>query len=264
MLQFFDHNYYLGTPRSQFEVLMINYRQQVLGGLPWLASGGTDQILRALPSRARTWDLQKISGCRLCVRPRPERAHHCLKCGVCVLRMDSKNGEAPYILQFTFFGKIWHTSGPDCVWLGVSENRRESGRRQEWVFERTKERMSAYIGRFVHRGFRREFNAQTDFLCNYAMDNDAAFTWISEDLMTSSWRTGARIVIYTDGGLRPHQQKAAFSRMMYLIIQNGTWINVAQGIRLHTVTETTTSLELELCGEDWALQITKTMLNIDD
>lgn len=38
--------------------------------------------------RAARWRPGEVSWCRVCCAERPERAHHCSQCGVCVLRMD--------------------------------------------------------------------------------------------------------------------------------------------------------------------------------
>lgn len=36
----------------------------------------------------KEWQPGKATMCRVCSRPRPERAHHCALCGVCILRLD--------------------------------------------------------------------------------------------------------------------------------------------------------------------------------
>lgn len=40
------------------------------------------------PVRRRGWQPGVLSWCKSCGRHRPERAHHCVICGVCVMRMD--------------------------------------------------------------------------------------------------------------------------------------------------------------------------------
>jgi len=39
-------------------------------------------------TRTRGWAPGEVSWCRVCKCERPERAHHCSHCGVCILRMD--------------------------------------------------------------------------------------------------------------------------------------------------------------------------------
>jgi len=48
---------------------------------------GTGMALEVVPARAE-WQPAQATFCRKCLVTRPERAHHCLICGMCVLRMD--------------------------------------------------------------------------------------------------------------------------------------------------------------------------------
>mmetsp|Transcript_117471 Transcript_117471/g.328871 ORF Transcript_117471/g.328871 Transcript_117471/m.328871 type:complete len:294 (+) Transcript_117471:72-953(+) len=44
-------------------------------------------MLQVAPVR-KDWQAGKVTMCRFCAKPRPERAHHCTVCGVCVMRLD--------------------------------------------------------------------------------------------------------------------------------------------------------------------------------
>jgi len=51
----------------------------------WVRTAG--MALEVVPARAE-WQPAKATFCKKCLAPRPERAHHCLICEICVMRMD--------------------------------------------------------------------------------------------------------------------------------------------------------------------------------
>ena len=77
------------------------------------------------------------------------------------------------------------------------------------------------------------------------MDNRANFSWAAAEIVKKLWASGARAVLYTDGGFRPQQQVAASTWVMHMITRSGEWVNVAQGARIHQVTERTNSMSTE-------------------
>eukprot|EP00928_Gymnodinium_smaydae_P004291 TRINITY_DN11478_c0_g4_i2.p1 TRINITY_DN11478_c0_g4~~TRINITY_DN11478_c0_g4_i2.p1 ORF type:complete len:395 (-),score=55.86 TRINITY_DN11478_c0_g4_i2:82-1266(-) len=62
--------------------------QCLLGGRPWYCTASTPRLDSSTELRRRCFRPGKITWCQSCDGPRPERAHHCRHCGVCVLRMD--------------------------------------------------------------------------------------------------------------------------------------------------------------------------------
>mmetsp|Transcript_55846 Transcript_55846/g.103360 ORF Transcript_55846/g.103360 Transcript_55846/m.103360 type:complete len:283 (+) Transcript_55846:178-1026(+) len=52
----------------------------------WLAS--KHQVGQPAPKPSRGWAPGEVTTCQVCLEPRPERAHHCSTCGLCVLRFD--------------------------------------------------------------------------------------------------------------------------------------------------------------------------------
>lgn len=55
--------------------------------LSWSRDFGPVNPLR-VESRKRGWAPGETTKCEVCLKLRPERAHHCNLCGVCILRMD--------------------------------------------------------------------------------------------------------------------------------------------------------------------------------
>lgn len=58
------------------------------------------EALPVTPAKAE-WQPGQATFCKKCMSPRPERAHHCLVCGLCVLRMDH---HCPWINNCVGFG----------------------------------------------------------------------------------------------------------------------------------------------------------------
>ena len=76
-----------------------------------------------------------------------------------------------------------------------------------------------------------------DTACNWAMDNRANFSWVATETVRKLWASGARAVLYTDGGFRPQQHIAASAWVLHMSTRSGEWVNMAQGARIHEVTE---------------------------
>lgn len=83
------------------------------------AGSGADEISieDALLSTAPSDDYaQPGKWCRICWRPKPERAHHCSQCGRCVLKM----GVCPLCCQMhRTHSTTFHTLDHHCPWMGA-------------------------------------------------------------------------------------------------------------------------------------------------
>ena len=81
------------------------------------AGGGEISLEDALLSSPPEDYTQPGKWCRICWRPKPERAHHCSQCGRCVLKM----GELTRSIALTTCRTVLMTAHVDhhCPWMGA-------------------------------------------------------------------------------------------------------------------------------------------------
>mmetsp|Transcript_9379 Transcript_9379/g.24260 ORF Transcript_9379/g.24260 Transcript_9379/m.24260 type:complete len:301 (+) Transcript_9379:131-1033(+) len=92
-----------------------------------VANGSADNSERSRRSRRpTTWSPGEVTWCPECSQERPERAHHCSQCGLCVLRMDH---HCPWVGSCIgwrnhkhFLLLNWWSFWASFVWLGTLRN----------------------------------------------------------------------------------------------------------------------------------------------
>lgn len=111
-----------GTPASpEWEVWAAGRGHGYTQAQEPMDKDGSDAPRRGSSRRPRGWRPGEVTWCPECLRDRPERAHHCSQCGLCILRMDH---HCPWVGNCIgwrnhkhFLLLTWRTSWTCFAWL---------------------------------------------------------------------------------------------------------------------------------------------------